>query len=387
MAVADLLPSVGAQVPVVAPGGDLVADVCGGAVGQRRARVGAAGALDGDVDGASGLGRVGGDGDRAPGSNVTLVGAGDVAGSIAGWVVCRRPCSAYSLSRARVAGAKQKAGLGLPWVAEPPWGGQLDVRDGVAPVGEHPTATNRRELRGVADRDQPPVVAAYEVDQSGEVIGRSHARLVEDHGRARRPRAGASSVAGEEPGDGVGRATRFGGEHISGLARRRESDHGPTLGGECPDGPPGCGRLARAGGSDNHDEQVQPRDRLHGSLVRVQPLGGWCRAGLGPLLQFDLLVERLAGGEQPIGDRLTDRSTIPPGRPVDGRADLDAEGLGMGGEPIDVLDHFDGGRGGTGRHEVGEVADDVGAQPGGGLLLHETERLQDEQPLVAAKLT
>ena len=93
------------------------------------------------------------------------------------------------------------------------------MREGFAPVGEHAASADRRELGGVADGDQAPPVLPYEIDEAGEVGGGSHARFVEDHGRARRQaRRAAVLVAGEEPGEGVGSAAGFGGEHVGGLA-------------------------------------------------------------------------------------------------------------------------------------------------------------------------
>ncbi len=282
------------------------------------------------------------------------------------------------LGGAGVAGAELEAGVGFPGLAEPPWGGQLDVGDGVAPVGEDPASPDRSELGGVADGGEPPVVVAYEVDEAGEVVGGSHAGFVEDHGRAGRPRGCASPVAGEEPGEGVGRAAGFGGEHVGGFARRGEPDHRPTLGGERSDGAGGGGRLASASGPDHDDELIEPGDRLHGSVLRVEALGGDRRVGVGPPLQLDLIVERLGGGEQSVGDGFRDRSTVPPGRTIEGRADLDAALLGVGGEAVDVRDELDGGRGGTRWNEVGEVSGDVGTKPGRGLVLHEPQRLPDE---------
>ncbi len=114
-------------------------------------------------------------------------------------------------------------------------------------------------------------------------------------------------------------------------------------------------------------------------IERCVRLGG---VRYGPPLEVQLLVEHLAGGEQPVGDRLGDRATVAARRSVEGRADLDAAGLGPGGEPVDVLDDLGGGRGGTRRHEVGEVAGDVGSQPRCRLLLNEAQRLADQHVLV-----
>jgi hypothetical protein len=69
-------------------------------------------------------------------------------------------------------------------------------------------------------------------------------------------------------------------------------------------------RLAGARGPHHHDKPVEAGDRLGGRLLGAEPLNGARRAGFGPPLEFDLLVERLAGGEQPISDRFADRSAI-----------------------------------------------------------------------------
>ncbi len=91
------------------------------------------------------------------------------------------------LGGVRVAGAEQETGLGLPLLPKALRGLELDVGDGVAPVGEHATTADGGKLCRVSDGDESPVVAFDEVDEAGEVVGRGHAGFVEDDGRAGGP--------------------------------------------------------------------------------------------------------------------------------------------------------------------------------------------------------
>ena len=101
-------------------------------------------------------------------------------------------------------------------------------------MGEHATPTHGGELGRVTDADQAPVTAIGQIDQPGQVLGRRHAGLVEDD-RSPRPelplgrRAFRSAVLVEQLGQGGGRRGGLTTEHVGGLARGSQADHGSAL--------------------------------------------------------------------------------------------------------------------------------------------------------------
>ena len=131
-------------------------------------------------------------------------------------------------------------------------------------------------------------------------------------GRPRRLRSVA--VAGEEPGEGVGRAAGLGGQDVGGLARGREPDHRSALGRSEPDDVRGGRGLAGAGRADHQDQRSRHRPSPRRPRLRVIDASAGTRSAwlCGPSLQRQLLVEHRRGGEPPVGDVLADRPPVAP---------------------------------------------------------------------------
>ena len=181
--------------------------------------------LDLPVDGPGGLSVGGRHGDGPPGLNVTSMRAGDPGSNGRRMRADDSPMGDVGVDGIGVARSQGQAGSGLPVVIEAAGGVERVVREGVAPVREDAATADGGELLGVAHGDEPPAVRLREVYEPGEVVGCGHAGFVEQHRRARRPRGRGDAVAGEEPCERVGRAPGGGGEHVGGLAGRREADH------------------------------------------------------------------------------------------------------------------------------------------------------------------
>lgn len=243
----------------------------------------------------------------------------------------------------RFAGPEVQAGVCFPGVLEASGCGELDVGDGVAPVGEHAASADGGELVGVADGDESPSVLAYQVDQVGEVVGAGHAGFVEDHRRPHRQRGGGVGMAGEEAGHRFGRTARLGAEDVCGLTGWRQSDYGASCGVQLGDGFGGCGGLAGPGRPDDHDQLGGAGHGGGRAGGRVAGVG--CRlvgCGAGPSLKVPFLFKDRSGAEPVVGDVLQDRPSVLSTRPVPGDVwgQVVAMPLGLFGELVDALDEF-----------------------------------------------
>ena len=244
------------------------------------------------------------------------------------------------------AGAQDEAGSSFPLMVEAAWGVERVAWEGVAPVGEHAAAPDSRQLFGIADGDEAPLAGLGEVNEAGEVGGRGHACLVEDHRRACRPRRRRVAMTREEPSERVGLTTSRRGEHISGFARRGEPDHLAPLGTESSDSARGRVRLAGPCWPDDEHEPVAPGDRPRRVELWIVRRLDRPRGAGRPCLERLLLGEQSGGGESPVGHRFADGPAV--GSATDGRASFGSEWhtllLGEGGEPVDLPDQLGRGR-------------------------------------------
>ena len=85
-----------------------------------------------------------------------------------------------------VAAAQAEAGGAFPFVFEAVDTLELDRAERVDKQPEHAAPADGGELEWVADERDPPALHVGELCQLGELRGRDHARLVDDHRRADR---------------------------------------------------------------------------------------------------------------------------------------------------------------------------------------------------------
>ena len=229
------------------------------------------------------------------------------------------PVGGVGLGGGGVAASQLEAGGGLPVVGEAADLLEVVGGEGVAPVGEHAAAADRGQLVGIADADQPPV----------RCIGQARRAGRDPRWRPSRPRPGPPwcppaarmpdavwpAVAVEEPGQGGRWAAGLAGEHVGGLARRRQPDD------RC--GPGRAGRRCQRGAWSSCRRRRGRRRAPAGAC----PLPRRGRGGLGVARRAacaerrqrpdaaqrngaGFLVEDGPGGEAPVGDVLADRPAV-----------------------------------------------------------------------------
>ncbi len=184
----------------------------------------------------------------------------------------------------------------------------------------------------------------------------------------------------EQLGQGGGRPTGLGGQHVGGLARRGQPNGRSSLAAQACCRRTEHRRLAGAGGTDDKHELLVPAHRLGGGCLRIFA-GERDRADSRscPGQQPRLLVQHDRRAEAAVGDLLAQGPTVPPAGSAGGRGwvQLDAAGGGGLGQEVDEAHSFSGGTGRLSGKEGGDLPGQVGPQPGRGGRGHGLEGLGD----------
>jgi hypothetical protein len=265
VAVADGLGAVGAEGPIVAAGGDDVADGRGLAVCDADAPAAEFAALtacllDGGVEGVDVFVRLGDDRDAAPARAVVDPGAGRLGGELLEGAFRDTAVVDVGIERLGIARSQLEGRRLLPTVPEAVDGGQLVAASAAAELVEHAAPADGLELAGVANEDQSPTLGHGEGDELVERTRPRHACFVEDQ----RGTGWQSVCVGRPPvpplveqlGDGVRRHAGLGPQDLGGLGCRRHRKHGPALAAQVLGGATQHCRPARAGRTDDQDEAI-----------------------------------------------------------------------------------------------------------------------------------
>ena len=173
-----------------------------------------------------------------------------------------------------VTGAEAQCGGCFPAVCEAVELLEFDRTGGVAEFGEHATTPDRLQLEWVTDQRQAPLSLLGVHDEAVEVGSVQHGGLVDHDRRPRRwdrPRPGPVWVVEfiEQLGDRVTLRTGLLLQHRGGSCRRRQPDHDTMLVVEVGDGGFEHRGLARTRRTNDHDQTVVAGDGARGGSLSV----------------------------------------------------------------------------------------------------------------------